>query len=145
MDEKLTRIADLVPPLMPGERTLQPSALGRFISYDQCHRLFRLDLYDRSVHGELYRRTDSSPELLSPALSETGKRWERIIKEALTATGWFVRDLSDDRKPALDLAWQLADNSRGIVLQSELKGHIAGWSVTARPDLEDATYSPNGR
>jgi hypothetical protein len=136
MPDDLQRIADLLPPLGPGQRRLLPSALGRFISYEQCHRLFRLDLYGQAVTDAIHAAAGTRPELLSPALTESGDQWERDVRIALENAGWFVTDMMTERKPGLALAYVLTDEgTRRIVLQSELDGPLAGWSIYAKPDL----------
>src|SRR5690349_19273111 len=103
MQEELKAIADLLPPQEVGRRFLQPSALGRFISYDQCHRLFRLDLYTRETRGNVHKAAGTEPEYLSPAMADEGKDWERTVESALIDAGWFVTNLESSTKAGLAL------------------------------------------
>ena len=137
MQEELKAIADLLQPQEAGRRFLRPSALGRFISYDQCHRLFRLDLYDRETRNAIHSAAGTQPELLSPALSESGDEWERAIESALIDAGWFVTNLEDSTRAGLALHYfhLTEDGQRKIVLQSELDGVLDGWTICAKPDL----------
>lgn len=137
MQDELTAIANLLPPLETGHRNLRPSALGRFISYDQCHRLFRLDLYERETRNAIHAEAGTKPELLSPALSETGDEWERDVEAALIDAGWFVTNLEGSSKAGLALQYfhLTDDGDRRIVLQSELHGVLDGWEICAKPDL----------
>ena len=135
MPEDLQRIADLLPAVGQDERRLLPSALGRFISYDQCHRLFRLDLYGRPVQDALHAAAGTRPEFLSPALTESGDQWEREVRIALEDAGWFVTDMSSERQRGLALAYFLTeDGTRRIVLQASWKAPSrVGPSRQARP------------
>src|SRR6185295_3424924 len=103
MQDELKAISDLLRPQEAGHRILRPSALGRFINYDQCHRLFRLDLYDRDTRNAVHAVAGTQPELLSPALSESGDEWERDVETALIDAGWYVTNLEGLTKAGLAL------------------------------------------
>jgi predicted RecB family nuclease len=136
MSDKIKQIDGLLPPLEPGNRFLQPSALGRFISYEQCQRLFRLDLYRRDTRDRLYAATGARPELLPPSFSESGRSWEASVEEALRNAGWLVSDLTDYPNPGLALNVMITEpGQQRIVLQSALGGVLAGWEIDAKPDL----------
>ena len=109
--------------------TCVPARLGRFISYDQCHRLFRLDLYERETRNAIHAEAGTKPELLSPALSESGDEWERDVEAALIDAGWFVTNLEGSSKAGLAHQYfhLTDDGDRRIVLQSELDGVLDGW------------------
>jgi predicted RecB family nuclease len=137
MPDDLQRIADLLRPIGPGERCLQPSALGRYISADQCQRLFRLDLYSDAQHTALHEITETRAEFLSPSLVEEGKAWEREVEDALKSAGWMVTNLEGSRNSGLaHYVYHLVDaGDRQIVMQSELNCMLGGWSISAKPDL----------
>jgi predicted RecB family nuclease len=136
MSPKIDLIDDLLPPLEAGKRYLQPSALGRFISYDQCQRLFRLDLYQRETRNALFSATDTRPELLPPSLSESGESWEISVEEGLRTAGRLVSNLAGSSKPGLALQIMITEEGRRrIVLQSHLNGVLDGWKIDAKPDL----------
>lgn len=133
----MTSIDELLPPIEDKALTISPSALAQFIRFEQCQRLFRLDLHTEEARSNLFQKTDTKPEHVSPLLSATGNEWEVELRDLLINAGWTVFD--PQNKPTGELESQIRRTCAGqrrIVTQATLSGDLDGWHVrAARPDV----------
>ena len=127
---------DLLPPLV-SDLTISPSALGQFIRFDQCHRLFRFDLYPDDAKERLFNATRSRPDYGPTLLSAAGKDWEVEFRDWLKHAGWNVLNPDSRQRSMIQHRVERTPASeRRVLQQPSLSGVLEGWQVDdSRPDL----------
>ena len=147
-DEPMTSsLDDLLPPIPDDRLSITPSALGQFIRFEQCQRLFRLDLLAKAERTRLFEATDTRHEFVPPLLAATGNDWEVEFSEMLVNAGWHHQSLRDKPAMALTRYVQRAEAGTSLVLtQADLSGNLDGWEVTrSRPDVIVVDRQDDGR
>lgn len=147
LPSQLTRsISTALPPVLPQQTEIQPSAIASFLRSDQCRRQLRFNLADRDTQRRIAHLADVELEPLPPTLTRSGRLWEEAIEDQLlNGEAVLVPNAAINAEQWQRRIAALPPGTALITTQSTLTGRIGDWPVDeARPDLIRFARSTTG-